>query len=141
MGQYLFPGATWRDGFELINGVLVNADSLPSAVLYHNGAVDGTVTVTVTLVATGQYRFSATIPSGYNFPDHIQVWVSYAINGQSQGFWFEAYTIMPKIAGMIVQDEDENNVLSTTALENASGGGSGGPSITVYGSSIVESQQ
>src|SRR5262245_11052270 len=46
-------------------GAAANADSLPTAGMVHNGADDGTVTLTVANVATGRYKVTGTIPSGY----------------------------------------------------------------------------
>lgn len=62
-------------------GAAVNADSLPTAQIVHNGAVDTTVTVLVTNLATGVYACSYTIPLGYAAGDSVQLVVNATVGG------------------------------------------------------------
>lgn len=57
-------------------GAATNADSLPTAVLVRNGAVDGAVSVTVTNLSTGAYLASFAVPSGYAAGDELVVLAS-----------------------------------------------------------------
>jgi len=50
-------------------GATVNADSTPTAGVYHNGTLDGSFTLTVANPVTGLYTLSGTVPSGYSGGD------------------------------------------------------------------------
>jgi hypothetical protein len=77
------PGDTYIDFFttEGADGASQNADSLPSARMVHNGADDGSVTLTVTNVSTGYYKVSGAIPSGYSRGDKLAVRIAASIAG------------------------------------------------------------
>jgi hypothetical protein len=66
---------------ENTSGLLQSADSLPTAVLYRNGT-STVVSVTVTLVSTGQYR-AAWTNAGYTNFDQLSLEVTAVINGDS----------------------------------------------------------
>lgn len=69
-------------------GALANADSLPVGSVYHNGAIDGAVTVTVTNLATGRYLAAFTIPGGYNPGDTVWCFVAATVAGVATGDWY-----------------------------------------------------
>lgn len=77
------PGGTFTRSFptQTVGGNKQNADSLPIALLRHNGVNDGAVTLTVTNRGTGDYTASGTIPSTYNFSDDVEVIVSATVGG------------------------------------------------------------
>jgi hypothetical protein len=60
-------------------GAAVNADSTPTGSMLRNGAADGTVTVTITNPATGQYKAAATIPGGYAAGDVVELLIAATI--------------------------------------------------------------
>jgi hypothetical protein len=63
-------------------GGLAEADSPgPVAVIFHNGAIDDSVTFTIANPSTGIYVASSTIPSGYAAGDTIAVLVTAAVSG------------------------------------------------------------
>lgn len=70
-------GQTITDRFLTQNGqkAQVDADALPTALLYRNGADSGE-TVTITNEATGEYSWSVTIPVGWSAGDVIQLRIS-----------------------------------------------------------------
>jgi hypothetical protein len=61
-------------------GAATNADSLPVATATHNGADDGSFTLTVANLDTGRYKVTGTIPSGYASGDSVQISVAAAVN-------------------------------------------------------------
>ena len=67
-------------------GGLANADSLPTATMYHNAAIDGTVTFTVTNVATGIYKAVGTVPGSYTAGDSIALFINATVSGISLGY-------------------------------------------------------
>lgn len=71
--MWLKPGNQWTEEFvtSAQNGAAKTADSLPTATLSRNGTVDNAVTVTVTLLSTGLYSASCTIPSDYDPGDRV----------------------------------------------------------------------
>lgn len=77
------PGDVYRDLFPTQNtsGAATNADSLPTASLYRNNAIDNAVTVTVANVTTGIYSLSCTIPVSYAAGDTVQILVNATIGG------------------------------------------------------------
>jgi hypothetical protein len=83
--MYLHPG----QAFAFIGythgstGALANADSLPTGFLYHNGVVDGTVTVTVTNPATGKYKLAGTLPNTYVEGDTVSLEINATVGGVS----------------------------------------------------------
>jgi len=77
------PGDVYRDLFptQSTTGAATNADSLPTASLYRNNAIDNSVTVTVANITTGIYSLSCTIPGSYAAGDTVQVVISATIGG------------------------------------------------------------
>jgi hypothetical protein len=77
MQQALFwPGRPFYHEFpihSLGTGAYTDADSLPTAVVARNGAVDVTVTPLVVKRETGLYSVSFTVPAGYLTTDTIVV--------------------------------------------------------------------
>jgi len=78
-------------------GQAANADSLPTATANKNGVNDGSFTLTVTNLSTGQYLVSGTIPSGYVNGDVVFIGVSatvggVAAKGQIDSFMIDAKT-------------------------------------------------
>jgi hypothetical protein len=69
------PGDGYVGWVSTYNGtVQTDADTLPVATFYHSGALDASVTLVVTKVATGLYRTTGTIPtSGYAVGDACMV--------------------------------------------------------------------
>lgn len=61
-------------------GAAANADSLPTGVLVKNGD-DTAETVTVSNIATGVYKASVTIPSGYVAGDEVQLRIAATVAG------------------------------------------------------------
>jgi hypothetical protein len=61
-------------------GAAQNADSLPVATPNHNGADDGSFTLTVANVTTGRYKVTGTIPTGYAGGDVVNVSVAATVN-------------------------------------------------------------
>ena len=64
-------------------GALTDADSLPTAAIYLNGTVAGSVTVTITNITTGIYTYSFTLPADWSRGDHIQCEVSATVDSTS----------------------------------------------------------
>lgn len=62
------------------DGVLVNSDTLPTAVLYRNGNSTTTSVAVASITGTGKYRFNATLP-GYDVGDQIQMEVTATVGG------------------------------------------------------------
>lgn len=60
-------------------GAAANADSLPTGVLVKNGD-DTAETVTVSNIATGVYKASVTIPSGYVAGDEVQLRIAATVS-------------------------------------------------------------
>jgi len=82
--MWLKPGDTLRKEFTTsspANGQSVSADSLPVAVLAQNGTADNDVTVTVSLIETGRYLTTCTIPSDYAAGDVISLRVTATVSG------------------------------------------------------------
>ncbi len=79
---WLKPGNTWTKEFPTFaqNGANKSADTLPTATLARNGTVDVEVTVTVTLLSTGYYSASCTIPSDYTPGDRVTLRLSATVN-------------------------------------------------------------
>lgn len=73
-----------------------NANSTPTAVLLHNGAVDGTVTLTIGNPATGTYTIAGTVPAGYVEGDYCQVEFTSTVGGL-------AATIIPDSGTWLVE--------------------------------------
>lgn len=64
-------------------GAATNADSTPTGVLNRNGTDDGSVTVTVTNLATGRYKAVFTIPATYIPGDVLNLNISAAVSSIS----------------------------------------------------------
>jgi hypothetical protein len=106
-------GGTYRADFAVqgSTGAAANADSLPAAAAYRNGAVDATVTVTVANMTTGAYTLSFTVPVGYAAGDFVRALVTAVIGGVTVVGWSHVLTV----AGF-----------PATALPNAAAGANGG---------------
>lgn len=73
------PGAAYAKQFSTSNpttGVAQNADSLPVATADHIGGGTGAFVLTVTLVSTGLYRITGTVPGTYAIGDVVNVSVA-----------------------------------------------------------------
>lgn len=66
------------------SGALVNADSLPTAVLVRNGADTGETVVVVNL-STGIYSFAFTIPLAWSLGDTVEVLAKATVAGTAGG--------------------------------------------------------
>ena len=62
------------------SGVAVDADSTPTAAAYVNGTLDGSVTVTVTDVGTGEYTISFTAPGTWSVGDDVEIRVAATVD-------------------------------------------------------------
>lgn len=60
---------------------LTAADSLPTAVMVHNGVEDEAVSLTVAAVSTGQYKVTGTIPGSYDESDVVHVVATVVLAG------------------------------------------------------------
>lgn len=81
--QLLKPGDVYRGAFAT-NGTSGStpADSLPTAVVNHNGSDDTTVAVTVSQISSSaRYNFNLTVPSGYAAGDFVVVWLTAVVGG------------------------------------------------------------
>ena len=83
MSRLYFPGDAVTHSFVTsgATGVAANADSLPTASVYRNGVLDGTVTVTITNTTTGLYLAAYTVPTTYAYGDVVECVVSATIGG------------------------------------------------------------
>lgn len=75
----LKPGNTYAGRFYVSDpttGGSVDADSLPTGSLIRNGDVDGAVTVTISNITTGIYKYSCTVPSSYTAGDIVLIQIS-----------------------------------------------------------------
>lgn len=63
-------------------GVPVNADALPTAILNRNG-VDSGETITITNEDTGVYKYSFTIPASFLVGDELNILITATIAGNS----------------------------------------------------------
>src|SRR5512142_3051102 len=61
-------------------GALTDADTTPTGTFSRNGTDDGTVTVTVSKVATGRYKASFAIPAGASAGDSVNLWIAATVN-------------------------------------------------------------
>lgn len=76
LGETAYVSFTTNDS----TGAAVNADSLPTASLVRNGAVDGDVTVAVANLSTGAYVASFAVPGGYSVGDDLEVLISATVD-------------------------------------------------------------
>jgi hypothetical protein len=82
----LLAGSSYAGRFYISDpdtGALANADSLPTGALIKNGDVDSGVSVTISNVSTGIYKFSCTVPSNYSEGDLVNIQISGTIGGIS----------------------------------------------------------
>jgi hypothetical protein len=97
------PGSTSDRLLVLKNGsgVMVNADSLPVGVMWHNGAIDGVPVITITNKATGLYLVSGTIPLTYQPGDDISIVVTTIISAVTAltVLWMETLISTPVAGG------------------------------------------
>ena len=79
------PGDTFGFRFTVQSstGASVNADSLPTAVMIRNGALDSNPIVTITNISTGVYMAAGAIPTGYVAGDEVQIQISATVSGIS----------------------------------------------------------
>jgi hypothetical protein len=98
-------------------GALADADSLPTGAVYLNGAIDNAVTVTVTNLATGRYRLSFTVPSGYALGDDVALLLLATVGGIGTGatVWETRLTAAPPTAAE-VQTQMEGGGSSLASL-------------------------
>lgn len=78
------PGDSYYTEFTTANfstGVAQTADSLPVATANHNGTDDGAFALTVTLIDTGRYKISGTVPSSYAAGDTVIISISATVGG------------------------------------------------------------
>ncbi|GEM_PF-3305258 len=61
--------------------VAIDADATPTATATRNGTDDGAFNLTVTLIATGRYKITGTVPATYSAGDIIQITVNATVNG------------------------------------------------------------
>jgi hypothetical protein len=105
---------------------LVNADSTPTVVMSRNGIDDGTVTFAVSNPATGRYRATATIPSGYAPGDRLEVIVTATVAGFTDTEIVERirlvgpdFTLSVNLANLDAQVSSRLPTASYTAPDNA----------------------
>lgn len=114
----LKPGDTVVIYFNTVNpstGVIQNADSAPTATMEHNGADDGSVTLTVTNVTTGRYKVTGTIPSsGYASGDKIAVRVNATVNSLAG----ECFPLQTVLDGERVSDLASTMASDFTSLQS-----------------------
>lgn len=81
----LRPGDSFAAEFHVHNasGALANADSAPTGVLVRNSVADTGPSIAVATAATGIYRVSGTVPSGYASGDLVQVRITATVGGES----------------------------------------------------------
>ena len=78
------PGGTYFGVFTTQNpatGSVTSASALPVMTATHNGADDSTFALTVSLLDTGRYKVTGTIPSGYAYGDVVQIVAAATVNG------------------------------------------------------------
>lgn len=92
-------------------GQAQDASSTPTAVLRRNGVTDGAVSVSVAKNATGDYKASCTIPSGYADGDVVQIVVSATVAGVSDSKELPPFAIGKKegysissVSGVMIDD-------------------------------------
>lgn len=67
------------------DGALSNADSLPTGALLENGDDDEAVTVTVSNVSAGIYKWSCTVPSDYTAGTLLEIQITATLNTVAVG--------------------------------------------------------
>lgn len=89
------PGDTLQRVFTTngSTGAAVNADTTPTVQLVRNGAVDSTVTVTVTNLSTGVYLASCSLPTTYAAGDRVQLLLTATVSGVTGVATTEAYVL------------------------------------------------
>lgn len=99
-------------------GAATNADSLPTGTVTKNGTDDGTVTVTVTNLATGRYKAAFTVPSGYAAGDVVELTIAATVNSVAgKGLVWRAQLDSKRNADL--QDLSQANVRSAVGLASA----------------------
>ena len=83
----LRPGDAFAFEFQVTaaDGALTDADSAPTGTVVRNGDDDATPTVTIANKATGRYKASGTVPSGYAAGDVVQVRLAATVGGVATG--------------------------------------------------------
>jgi hypothetical protein len=89
------------------NSVDADVNTTPTAVLYRNGTVDGSVTVAVTHVKTGVYKATAALPSSYSARDVIHTEGTATQNSVTASFPIDSFTLETDY-GVTVQVSDSN---------------------------------
>ena len=101
------PGSAYYKEFATANpttGAAQNADSLPTATANHNGSDDGSFGVTVVNLATGRYKITGTVPSGYAPGDVVNVSVAATVDS---------------VAGVAIVDTQILNIKTGIVLASA----------------------
>ncbi len=77
------PGSAFAVQFTVFSstGALVDADSLPTGTVVHNGVDDGSPAVTITHISTGLYKATGTVPTTYIPGDEVQIRVNATVSG------------------------------------------------------------
>ena len=83
MSRVYGPGDTYRRLISVqdATGAATDADALPTAALWKNGASAGAVALTVTNVSTGLYLASGTIDAGWSIGDDVTCLVTVTVDG------------------------------------------------------------
>jgi len=114
-----------------------NADGTPTAGLYRNGAVDGTVILTVANVATGLYRVTGTIPGAYAADDEVAVVGTATVGGTTDKIVIDLGRLVPVTDGFTSDDREalaqvkaQTDLITTGALQHF--GAVSGTSLTLH---------
>ena len=110
------PGASLtirRGTYDPATGESKNADSTPTAQMFRNGTLDGTVAFVVSNVGTGRYSYAFTIPAGYAIGDLVEVIATATVDGRTASA--TVYSEVLSTAGDIV------SVLGTALSETTAG--------------------
>lgn len=97
MSQQYRPSDTAYFDFTVTSslGALISADSLPTAKILKNGAIDAAVAVTVNAaLQAGVYSGTYVIPSGYAAGDDVRVLVQATVGGQAGGGVVDKYRLV-----------------------------------------------
>jgi hypothetical protein len=111
-------------------GILAAPDATPTAVLYHNGALDASVTVTIAALTTTRFSASLTIPSTYAAGDSLQVVVTYSVGGAQDELPLPIYVLDARrigdistasgaVVGSYASGEDPATITGVTAARAA----------------------
>ncbi len=119
-------------------GAATDADSLPAATATHNGTDDAAFVLTCAKLATGRYKVTGTIPTGYANGDSVWISVAATVNsvagaGVVDGFVLDTghadinsksfNKIISYIAAATYGNRTEPADRSTTTISGVNGGG------------------